>query len=203
MVVIVDYGMGNLGSIARMLVKIGADVRVSSSAEDILSASRIILPGVGAFDAGMENLQRLGVLSALHARVVEGKTPFLGICLGMQLLAKESQEGTLPGLGWIDARVQRFALPREPGLQVPHMGWDTVTVVKDCALFKGLEQQPRFYFAHSYHLAGAPGEISVGMTSYGYEFVSAFQQENIMGVQFHPEKSHRFGLQLLKNFVGL
>lgn len=202
MIVLINYGMGNLGSIVNMLQKIGADVIVSSGVEDIKKAKKLILPGVGAFDNGMKNLNNSGLLSILNDRVLKEKIPVLGICLGMQLFTRKSEEGTLSGLGWIDGEAIRFRVdPVQKDLKIPHMGWDTVAMCKQSALFDDMYQEPRFYFVHSYHVACNDKNDILTKTSYGYDFVSSLQRENILGVQFHPEKSHKFGMKLLKNFV--
>jgi glutamine amidotransferase len=203
-IVIVDYGMGNLGSILNMLKKIGVSARVSSDAHEIEAAEKLILPGVGAFDTGMLRLRELGLLDILDSKALVHKTPVLGVCLGMQLLAKESEEGLLPGLGWIDGKVIRFRFdPMQSNFKIPHMGWNSVTIHREGSLFKGMDQDVRFYFVHSYHVVCNDEQDVLATTDHGYGFVSAVQRENIMGAQFHPEKSHKFGMKLLKNFVEL
>lgn len=204
MIVIVDYKMGNIGSILNMLKKIGAPAMASSLPEDILQADKLILPGVGAFDNGMTNLKESGLLSVLNEKVLAKKTPILGICLGMQLLTRQSAEGRLEGLGWIEADTVRFRFDREESaLKIPHMGWNTVMFKPGNVLSSGLENEARFYFVHSFHVVCDREENVAGKTFYGYEFSSAIQNGNIMGVQFHPEKSHKYGLRLLKNFVEM
>ena len=204
MIVIVDYGMGNLGSILNMLKKIGVSARVSSDTHEIEAAEKLILPGVGAFDTGMLRLRELGLLEILDSKAFVHKTPVLGVCLGMQLLTKESEEGLLPGLGWIDGKAIRFRFdPKQSNLKIPHMGWNSVTIHREGSLFKGMDQDVRFYFVHSYHIVCNDEQDVLATTDYGYGFVSAVQRENIMGAQFHPEKSHKFGMKLLKNFVEL
>lgn len=204
MIVIVDYGMGNLGSIRNMIRKTGGDSLISSDVDTIRSASKLILPGVGAFDSGMKNLEERGLLPALNKRVLEDKIFILGICLGMQLFGKRSEEGQLPGLGWVAAETVRFKFDdSNAGLKVPHMGWNTTAVCRAHPLFAGLEAENRFYFVHSYHLVCADPANVAARTHYGYNFTSAVAVENIMGVQFHPEKSHKSGMRLLKNFVEL
>lgn len=205
MLVIVDYGMGNLGSMQNMLKKLGYRSLVSADPSEIMSASRLILPGIGAFDQGMESLRERGLIEALNARVRIDRIPLLGICLGMQLLGHASEEGALPGLGWIGAHAVRFVTPPEATvtLKVPHMGWNIVYPVRDDVIFSGFEDDARFYFVHSYHMVCDTEDIAIGRTRYGYDFVSVFRQQNIWGAQFHPEKSHRFGMQLLKNFMEL
>ena len=204
MIVIVNYGMGNLGSIVNMLKKVGVQAKISSDPKEIESADKLILPGVGAFDTGMQRLQELHLIDLLNDKVVNRKTLTLGVCLGMQLITKRSEEGALPGLGWIDGESIRFRFdPRQNNLKIPHMGWNTIKVQRAEPLFKGLEQDARFYFVHSYHvICQNPGDV-LTTTDYGYEFASALQRDNIMGAQFHPEKSHKFGMRLLKNFVEL
>jgi imidazole glycerol-phosphate synthase subunit HisH len=198
MLVIVDYGMGNLASIGNMLKKAGHASLISSSPEDIGKATRLILPGVGAFDNGMQHLAQYGLLEPLHRKVIEERTPLLGICLGMQLLAQSSEEGKLPGLGWIEGEVVRF---RQAGLKVPHMGWNEAGFRKESPLAEAMPEDSRFYFVHSYYFRPRHNSDILASTHYGSEFTSMVQRHNITGVQFHPEKSHKFGMQLLKNFV--
>lgn len=203
MIVIIDYGMGNVGSILNMLKKIGAQAKVSADVQDIDRADKLILPGVGAFDTGMQHLADRGLLGVLDDKVLNHQIPVLGICLGMQLLTKCSEEGALPGLGWIDGETIRFRFdPKQTNLKIPHMGWNTVTIRKEAALVKDLDHHTtRFYFVHSYHVVCTHRQDVLTTTDYGYEFVSAVQRENIMGVQFHPEKSHKFGMKLWRNFA--
>lgn len=199
--VIINYGMGNLGSIKNMLKKIGHDSVISSDPEVIEQARKLILPGVGAFDNGMTNLKNYGIIDVLNDSVLKRKTPVLGICLGMQLISKSSEEGTLPGLGWIDAKTVRFQLTE---LKVPHMGWNVVNIKKEYPLFTGMTgQENRFYFVHSYHVVCENPEDVLTSTYYGIEFTSAIQHDNIYATQYHPEKSHKFGMRLLKNFMEL
>jgi imidazole glycerol-phosphate synthase subunit HisH len=202
-IVVVDYGMGNLGSIANMLTRIGATVTISSDPAVIETATKLILPGVGAFENGMRNLGDRGLVPVLHRRVLEQRVPILGLCLGLQLFTRRSEEGTLPGLGWIATDTVRFGGERlGAGMKVPHMGWNLLRPARPHPLFDGLDSDARFYFVHSYHLAAAPdGADTMGTTTYGYEFASAAGRDNIMGVQCHPEKSHRFGMTLFRNFV--
>ena len=204
MIVIIDYKMGNLGSILNMLKKIGVQSIVSSLPEDILQADKLILPGVGAFDNGMANLKESSLLSVLNEKVLAKKTPILGICLGMQLLTRRSAEGRLEGLGWVEADTVRFRFGKEEStLKIPHMGWNTVMFKTGSVLSSELEDEARFYFVHSFHVVCDREENVAGKTFYGYEFSSAIQNGNIIGVQFHPEKSHKYGLRLLKNFVEM
>jgi glutamine amidotransferase len=202
-IVIVDYGMGNLGSILNMLRKIGApSAKISSDPQDIEQADKLILPGVGAFDTGMQRLRDTGLIGLLNEKVIKAKTPTLGVCLGMQLITKVSEEGELPGLGWIDAETIRFRFdPKQNGLKIPHMGWNTVAIQREGTLFQGMYADARFYFVHSFHVVTHnPGDV-LATTEYGYEFASAVQHGHIMAAQFHPEKSHKFGMKLYRNFV--
>jgi imidazole glycerol-phosphate synthase subunit HisH len=198
-ITIVDYGMGNLGSILNMLKKIGAQARVSADPAEIGEATHLVLPGVGAFDAGMERLEGTPLRAALDERVCDARVPTLGICLGMQLMTRGSEEGRRPGLGWVDARVVRFE--RASGLKVPHMGWNLVQPRRDSALLADLPEPARFYFVHSYYVQCRHDDDVLLTTYYGTPFTSAFRHGNVWGVQFHPEKSHRFGMQLLRNFA--
>jgi glutamine amidotransferase len=200
MIAVVDSGMGNLGSILNMLKKIGVEARLCADAADVGRAEKLILPGIGAFDVGMRSLASRRLIEPLNERVLLARVPVLGICLGMQLLAATSEEGQLPGLGWLRAETRRFRFDGGEPLRVPHMGWNTVNVAASHALFEGLDEEPRFYFVHSYHLACHDSKDVVGVTHYGYDFPAVVARGNIMGTQFHPEKSHRFGMQLLKNF---
>ncbi len=203
MIVIVDYGMGNLGSILNMLKKIGDPAaKISSDPKDIEQADKLILPGVGAFDTGMQRLREAGLISLLNEKVLKAKTPTLGICLGMQLITRGSEEGELPGLGWIDAETIRFRLdPKQSMMKVPHMGWNSIKIQREGVLFKNMYPDARFYFVHSYHVVCRNPDDVLATTDYGYDFVSALQRDHILGAQFHPEKSHKFGMKLYKNFV--
>ena len=202
MITIVDYGTSNLGSMQNMLKKAGAQSRIAASAQDLKDATKIIVPGVGSFDAGMRKLQQSGMIPVLNERALIEKVPTLGVCLGMQLMTKSSEEGELPGLGWIDARTRRFDQRLNPGIKVPHMGWNEVVPAKASELIGEFPAEARFYFAHSFHVVCTSIEDILLHASYGASsFVAAFQRGNLMGVQFHPEKSHRFGLAFLKNFV--
>lgn len=202
-VTVIDSGVGNLGAIPNMLKRLGATATITNDADQIAKADRLILPGVGAFDAAMSNLRRLGLVEILNELVLGRRVPTLGLCLGMQLLADESEEGDLPGLGWIRGKVVRFRLDgSDRSLHVPQMGWNTVRIVRPIALLADLGERPRFYFAHSYHLqCDDPADV-VGVTTHGYEFPSVVQRGNVMGAQFHPEKSHRFGMKVLGNFLA-
>jgi glutamine amidotransferase len=203
MIVVIDYGLGNLGSVRNMLKKIGAAGTISSDVSDIERAEKLILPGVGNFDQGMRNLEALGLLPVLENKVIEKKAPILGICLGMQLFGRKSEEGNSRGLGWIDAEVVRFKFDdKERHLKIPHMGWNLVDIRQRDPLFEEMYPEPRFYFVHSYHVVCRNEEEVLTQTFHGCEFVSSVKRENIYGVQFHPEKSHKFGMKLLDNFVS-
>lgn len=202
MIAIIDYGMGNLGSIHNMLARIEADSIVTFDPSQIRKAQKLILPGVGAFDHAMKNLKDLNLIGILNEKVLELKTPILGICLGMQIMTKDSQEGDLPGLGWIDAYTKKFDFTfLDPPLKIPHMGWNTLETKRSVMFLAKLPQNPRFYFVHSYHVVCSNAEDVVATADYGGDFVAAFAQDNIYAVQFHPEKSHQFGMQVLKNFA--
>lgn len=206
MITIVDYGMGNLGSILNMLRRIGIAAGISSSPQDVKMASKLILPGVGAFDAGIANLNASGLREALDEAVIGRKVPVLGVCLGMQLMGRGSEEGELPGLGWIPAHATRFSSNGDTRLRIPHMGWNTVSVRSDAAknsLFTSLEIPLRFYFVHSYHLVcDQPADV-VATVHYGTDVTAALERNNLMGVQFHPEKSHRHGMSLYRAFAAI
>lgn len=203
MIVIIDYGIGNINSILNMLIKIGTEAVVSSDRSVIEKADKLILPGVGAFDYGMSNLKSGGFIELLDSMVVRRKVPVLGICLGMQLMTGKSEEGSLPGLGWIDAETKKFRFDGGIEKKVPHMGWNSVRISRKTDLFPETDEAYRFYFVHSYHVICNNDDDVLATTNYGYDFVSAFQAENIIGVQFHPEKSHKFGMHLLKGFAKL
>lgn len=203
MLTIVDYGVGNLASIKNMLKRVGEDALISSEPEAILQADKLILPGVGAFDTCAGKLHDSGLLPILNKKVIEEKTPLLGVCVGMQLLTEGSEEGVLPGLGWIPGRIVRFRYDRlQPGLKVPHMGWTEVIVNKESRLFTGMFSNPRFYFVHSYHPEITHPEDALLNATHGYSFVAGLERNNILGVQFHPEKSHKYGMKLFENFVS-
>ena len=197
--------MGNVGSIANMINKIGGSSTLSSDVRTILGADKIILPGVGSFDIGMKKLADSGILDCLNKKVIEEHTPILGICLGMQLMTKSSQEGVEKGLGWIDATTVRFDFGKnEDKLRIPQMGWNTVTRQKEHPLIQNMDlENSRFYFVHSYFVKCNFEQDVLLTTCYGFEFTAAFQKNNIMGVQFHPEKSHKFGMHIFRNFLSI
>lgn len=201
-IVVVDYGMGNIASVVNMINKVGGNAQISGDREKIFSASKVVIPGVGAFDHGILQLHSLGLFSVIQ-EIAERNVPILGICLGMQLLSKRSEEGTLEGLGLIDAEFKRFSFNEALHLHVPHVGWNYVHVAKKNFLFCDDGSEQRFYFTHSYHaVCNDEGDI-LATTEYGYRFPSAYSRNNIFGVQFHPEKSHRFGMAIIKNFLEL
>ncbi|MCG6533118.1 MAG: imidazole glycerol phosphate synthase subunit HisH [Syntrophales bacterium LBB04] len=201
MITIVDYGMGNLGSIQNMLKRIGVAATVTANLQIIGDANKIILPGVGAFDNAMANINDSGLREVLDRKALIDRVPILGICLGMQLLTRSSEEGVLSGLGWIPATTNRF--PNEPELKVPHMGWNLIHRSIPSKITEGFEEETRFYFVHSYYVKVEDEAYSMLKTEYGVQFDSAIQNGNIYGVQFHPEKSHRFGMRLLANFAEI
>lgn len=197
---IIDYGLGNLGSIYNMLDVIGEDPIITDNPKKLHECDRLILPGVGSFDAGMKNLEEKDLSNCLKKEVSEGKS-ILGICLGMQLLGRKSEEGSSLGLGFIPFDTVKFSFDKTLKLKIPHMGWDIVTFTQENKLLSEIDGRQRYYFVHSYH-AKCDSERNVLMRcEYGYEFAASVVNENVYGVQFHPEKSHDFGMRLLKNFV--
>jgi len=204
MIVIIDYGMGNLRSILRKFERIKLDAIISSEKNDILKASKLILPGVGHFGQAMNNIHRLDLKSVLDEKVLHEKTPILGICLGMQLLTGYSEEGNIKGLEWIDAITQRFDFSKnEHKLRVPHVGWNNLKLLTSSILLQNIDLSKRFYFTHSYFVKCQQAEYAITETDYGINFHSIIQKDNIYGTQFHPEKSHMYGLNIIKNFVNL
>jgi glutamine amidotransferase len=201
MITIVNFNMGNLGSIQNMFKKIGFETQVTADPGLIATASKLVLPGVGAFDAGMENLERSGLVPLLNRRVLEDGVPTLGICLGMHLMTGGSAEGRRSGLGWLNAETVRFQTA-DAALKVPHMGWNRVTRVRASPLTDDLPDESRFYFVHSYFVQCRDAGDVLLTTPYGGSFHSGFQRDNVFGVQFHPEKSHKFGMALLGNFAS-
>lgn len=202
MIAVIDYGMGNVGSIINMLRKIGVDSVLTDDEEEINAADKLILPGVGAFDKGMQNLNERGLSDVIKKNVQLMKKPLLGICLGMQLLGRKSEEGKIEGLGLIPFDNNRFSFGENKQLKIPHMGWDVIITAGDDPLLTGLDQRQRYYFVHSYHAVCDSRENILMECDYGYLFTAAVKAGNIYGVQFHPEKSHKFGMALLENYVG-
>jgi glutamine amidotransferase len=202
MIVIVDYGIGNLASVLNMFRKIGvSDVCISSDPETIEKATKLLLPGVGSFDAGMNNLEQSGLIPLLNKKVLTEKVPVLGICLGMQLLTHKSEEGVKSGLGWIDGETVKFKFNDEQNLKIPHMGWNYIQVNRENPLINS-SQKNRFYFVHSYYVKCIEQQ-SLATSNYGIDFTCMVNKENIFGAQFHPEKSLRFGMKILENFSKL
>ena len=203
MIALVDYGLGNIQAFANIFRHLGIEAVPASTANDLRAASKIILPGVGAFDWAMTRLQESGLRDVLDEEVLEAKKPVLGICVGMQMMARSSEEGKLSGLGWIDATVERFETRfLESKTHLPHMGWNDVTPLETGNLFSGLNT-PRYYFLHSYFMKTDCEKNVLATSNYGVTFTSAVQSGNVYGTQFHPEKSHQWGIRLLKNFAEL
>jgi imidazole glycerol-phosphate synthase subunit HisH len=203
MIAIIDYGMGNIGSVRRKLDRIGAPSIITSDSKEIKSCSKLILPGVGHFGKAANELKIRGLWKVLDEAVLTDKKPILGICLGMQLMAGWSEEGEVNGLGWFDAEVVRFRISDPHRFKVPHIGWNNAATIKESSIFKGISQDAMFYFVHSYHLSSNSKNDILTKTVYDYSFISSIQKDNIFGVQFHPEKSHDAGERLLRNFVNL
>lgn len=201
MITIVNYGMGNLGSVLNMFKRIGEPAKLAHSPKELIGADKILLPGVGAFDQAMKRINEGGFREVLDQKVLLEKIPILGICLGMQLLTRGSEEGKLPGLNYIPADTVRF--PKTAGIKVPHMGWNRVVFSTPSVLTKDLPEESRFYFVHSFRVNVDDENNSILKADYGIRFDAAIQKENIFGAQFHPEKSHKFGMQLLKNFASI
>lgn len=202
MIHIVNYGLGNVQAFANMYKRLGIDACLASTADALAEAQRIILPGVGAFDHAVTLLDQSGMRPVLEHLVVEKKVPVLGICVGMQILADGSDEGQLPGLGWVPGRVRSFSSnPASAHLPLPHMGWNDVRPSSPSSLFRDLETDARFYFLHSYYFETAKGGETLATAHYGMDFSCSVRADNVYGVQCHPEKSHHWGAQLLKNFA--
>lgn len=201
MIAIIDYGLGNLQAFANIYRRLGLDVIAARTPKDLASATKLILPGVGAFDWAMERLNASGLRDALDEAVLGRRIEVLGVCVGMQMMAQRSEEGVLPGLGWIDGNVVRFDTARlAQKTHLPHMGWNDVVPARTGRLFNEL-QTPRYYFLHSYYIEPADPTDTLATTHYGVSFTSAIARGNIYGTQFHPEKSHQWGIQLLANFA--
>jgi glutamine amidotransferase len=200
MIMIIDYGLGNLYALSNVYRRLNIPVGIAKCAADLCGASKLILPGVGAFDQAMRRFEQSGMHDAVAQLVLQHDIPLLGICVGMQMLACSSDEGSLPGLGWIAGAVRKMV---SSNLQLPHMGWNDVKAVNQNPLFSGLEKEARFYFLHSYYFVCDHRENVLAVAAYGQSFTCAVKHKNIYGVQFHPEKSHHYGAQLLKNFAEL
>lgn len=203
MIGVVDYDTGNIGSVLNMLKKVGAQAIASRDPSELRKANKLVLPGVGAFDEAMRNLRSFGLYDVLNELVLEQRRPILGVCLGAQLMTKGSEEGDQPGFGWLNAHLVRFRAPEGmPSLRVPHMGWNVVNAeAEGGGIFCDVTQPMRFYFVHSYHMVTEEPGLELSSSQYGYRFTSAMARHNILSMQFHPEKSHKYGLQVYRNFV--
>lgn len=201
--VIIDYEMGNHFSIQKKLSGLGYKVTVSNDPKDIKRADKLILPGVGHFGKAMDNLKRLNLIDILNEVVLVDKKNILGICLGMQIMAKQSEEGNSEGLGWVDAEVVKFKIQNSLHYKVPHVGWNGITAAKSSKILANINHNSEFYFVHSYHFSKVLEENILCFSDYEEKFVSAIEKDNIFGVQFHPEKSHKIGNQLFENFYNL
>ncbi len=202
-IVIIDYGMGNLRSVQKKMIRAGADVIISGNPDVIRAADKLILPGVGHFAHGIKKLHEYKIWDVLNEKVLIDKTPILGICLGMQLMAKYSEEGEINGLGWFDAEVVKFSVGDKLKYKVPHMGWNNAEGHNNHSIFNGIPKEAMYYFVHSYHIHCNDDKDILTTTEYDYLFTSAIQKDNIYGTQFHPEKSHDWGELVFKNFIEL
>ena len=203
MLAIVDYGMGNLNSVKKKIDRLKATSKITSNPKEIINAEKIILVGVGHFTKAMKNIQELGLLEALNEVAIIKKKPVLGICLGMQLMANDSEEGNTEGLGWLNANVKKMKVNDTLKFKIPHMGWNKIIKSKESALMKGIPKSTEFYFVHSYYFQSNETSDILNETEYSFKFTSAVEKDNIFGVQYHPEKSHDFGDVLLNNFISL
>jgi len=205
MITIIDYGMGNLGSIKNMFKYIGVEATIESDIDNIKNASKILLPGVGSFDTAMKKINEGDLKEVLNEKALKEQIPVLGICLGMQLLTNGSEEGSLEGLGWVPAKTINFKDKIDKKYRIPHMGWNIVNKSNKSVLTQGFEEfdETRFYFVHSYFVKVEDEKNSILKSNYGVEFDSAIQKDNIYGAQFHPEKSHKFGMKLFENFARI
>lgn len=204
MITILDYGSGNINAIKNIYERLNIPFEFATTKEQIMKADHILLPGVGAFDDTISSLQDKGLTKVLNKKVLEEKVPILGICVGMQMLADSSEEGTLNGLGWIHGKVKKFdknLIPSKP--KIPHLGWNSIEITRECPLLKAIDPEFGFYFVHSYYYECADEADVIAKCEYGKVFHAAVNRENIFGVQFHPEKSHDNGIQLLRNFANL
>jgi glutamine amidotransferase len=201
-IIIIDYGMGNLRSVQKKFERINVIAEITEDLNKIRNAKKLVLPGVGHFANGVKKLKESGIWDVLNQRVIIDKVPIIGICLGMQLMAKKSEEGDVEGFGWFDANVVRFRVSDKIKFKVPQMGWNNIIIRKENPFFKGIDPEAQFYFVHSYHWICNNLEDELTSTQYDYKFTSSVFKENILGVQFHPEKSHEQGEMLLKNFIN-
>ncbi len=200
LITIIDYGVGNLASVKNMLKKAGFESVLASDNSSIENADKIILPGIGAFDHCMQRFNASGLRPLVTQKVIEEKVPLLGICVGLQMLMENSEEGSEPGLGWIAGKTVKFKKEKLGDLKIPHMGWTDVGIVKPSVLTKDLGNEPRFYFVHSFYVQPDNKEDELLRANYGYDFTAGVSRDNIYGVQFHPEKSHKYGMKILENF---
>ena len=204
MIALIDYGVGNIRAFTNIYKRLDIPIKIALRVEDLTGVTKLILPGVGAFDHAMKQLEQSGMRPRLDELVVQNKVPVVGICVGMQMLAQSSNEGILPGLGWIDASVKKFDESKiSYSTHLPHMGWNDVKPVKENGILQGLETDAKFYFLHSYYFHCNDPRDTIAITDYGIEFACAVNNNNIYGVQFHPEKSHQYGIRLLNNFANL
>ena len=203
MITVVNYGMGNLRSVEKAFNRLNAQVAITNDPQEIAQATKLVLPGVGHFKSGMDNLRKLNLIEVLNKKVMEEKTPILGICLGMQLFTMHSEEGDTKGLGWIDADTIQFKFDQNKKFKVPHIGWNSMEIKTDLPIFNQVDTTASYYFVHSYYVKCRTEANMVCTTDYGQQFDSCIQRENILGMQFHPEKSHDGGMLLLKNFIEL
>ncbi len=202
-IIIIDYGVGNLRSVQKKIQRVGTEAEITSNIDTIVHADKLILPGVGHFTNGVIKLKESGIWDVLNKTVLENKKPILGICLGMQLMAKHSDEGNTEGLGWFDADIIKFKVRDRLRYKVPHMGWNNAVAKKESVLFQGISEEAMFYFVHSYHIKCNDEQDILTTTEYEYPFTSSIQKGNIFGTQFHPEKSHDFGEIVLRNFINI
>lgn len=202
-ITIIDYGMGNLRSVQKKFSRVGAEVEITNIPRVIERADKLVLPGVGHFANGVKKLREYRIWDVLNQRVLADSTPILGICLGMQLMAKSSEEGNVEGLGWFDAEVVKFHVKDQLKYKIPHMGWNNIVTNKESSLFKNVSSEAMFYFVHSFHIKCNNIEDILTTSEYEYQFTSAIQNKNIYGTQFHPEKSHEWGEIVFRNFVNL
>ena len=202
-IAIIDYGMGNLRSVEKKLIRVGANCIITNNPNIIGDATKLVLPGVGHFASGIARLKEYGIWDVLNEKVIKNNTPILGICLGMQLMAKYSEEGEINGLGWFDASVKKFQIKDQIKYKVPHMGWNSIIINKKSNLFHGISKNAMFYFVHSFHIKCNNHDEVLTTSEYEYNFISSIQKNNIYGTQFHPEKSHDWGEKILENFVAI
>jgi glutamine amidotransferase len=203
MIAIINYGVGNLTSVLNMFKRIGADTLITSDAEEIKNADRLLLPGVGHFDSCMQRFNESGLRTIVEQKAFEQKVPLLGICVGAQMMTRGSEEGVEKGLGWVNADTIRFRLDDQPHLKIPNMGWNELMITQPSPLWNDLAEDARFYFAHSFHFQFDNDDMVTGKAKYGYEYPVAFRNKNLFATQFHPEKSHKFGMKVLENFSKL